>query len=150
MKLKLILATAVATLAGPVALAASAGQLFACRIGAKSVSVTDAGGEIAYRYGTAGKDEMSIVGTAKSGKVLQLEQRFAGMEYQLRFRNGEFSYIVYSSEGDGRTGALPTSGLVVMKGAKVLSDRSCSPYAELTLPPNSEAIPQDTAAWSAM
>jgi hypothetical protein len=130
--------------------AQAAVPLFTCRIGAHTVSVSDDGGQLAYRYGTAGKTEMSIVGTAKSGDVLQLEQRFAGMEHQLRFKTGGFSYIVYSSEGNGRTGASATSGLVVMQGAKRLSDKSCSPYAELTLPPDSEAIPQDSDAYSAM
>ena len=128
----------------------AAAVLFTCRIGAHTVSVTDDGGQLAYHYGTAGKDELSIVGTARSGNVLQLEQRFAGMEYQLRFRNGAFSYIVYSSEGNGRSGAAATSGLVVMQDARRISDKACSPYAELTLPPASEAVPQDSDAYSAM
>ena len=150
MRSTIIFTAAVLLVFGSGASAEAAGAIFTCRIGAKTVSVTDAGGRLAYQYGTASKAELSIIGTAKSGNVFQLEQRFAGMEYQLRFRNGDFSYIVYSSEGNGRVGAAATSGLVVMRGAKTISDKSCAPYAELTLPPPSEGIPQDTAAYSAM
>lgn len=135
---------------GSMAGANAATPLFTCRIGSHTASVTDTGGQLAYHYGTAGKTEMSIVATAKSGNVLQLEQRFAGMEYQLRFKNGAYSYIVYSSEGNGRSGAAAVSGLVVMKGTKVLADKTCSPYADLTLPPPSEGIPQDSDTYSAM
>ena len=124
-------------------------RLFTCKVGAHTVSVTDDGGQLAYRYGPPGKVEMSIFAQAKSGTVLQMEQRFAGMEYQLRFKNGEVSYIVYSSEGNGRVGAAAVSGLVVMKGGKVLSDKSCSPYADLILPPASEGVAQDSDVYSA-
>ena len=130
--------------------AKAATGLFTCRIGTHTVSVTDDGGRLTYRYGTPGKDEMSISAAPKSGRVLQLQQRFAGMEYQLRFKNGEISYIVYSMEGNGQSGAAAVSGLKVMKGIKELSDKFCSPYAELTLPPDSEDVPQDSDAYSAM
>jgi hypothetical protein len=149
MRSTIIVAAALGSLCSG-ASADAAVPLFTCRIGDHTVSVTDTGGQIAYHYGTAGKIEMSIVGTAQSGTVLQLEQRFAGMEYQLRFKNGAYSYIVYSSEGNGRSGAAASSGLVVMQGAKRLSDKSCSPYADLTLPPPAEGIPQDSDAYSAM
>src|SRR4051812_7691398 len=89
--------------------------LFTCLIGKKTVSVTQADGRLSYHYGTGTKDEMSIVGIPTSGNVFQMTQRFAGMEYQLRFRNGDYSYIVYDSEGNGRVGAAASSGLVIMQ-----------------------------------
>ena len=141
---------AMLTLGLSISAEAATSQLFTCKLGAHAVSVTDDGGQLDYRYGTPGKDEMSIIAPAKSGRVLQMEQRFAGMEYQLRFKNGEVSYIVYSSEGNGRSRAAAVSGLVVMKGAKVLSDKSCSPYADLMLPPASDGVPQDSDFYSAM
>lgn len=108
------------------------------------------GGRLTYHYGMANKDELTIVGIPASGNIFQMSQRFAGMEYQLRFRNGEFNYIVYSSEGNGRVGAAASSGLVVMRGTKVISDRSCSRYADLTMPDDALAVPEDTDLYSAM
>jgi hypothetical protein len=124
--------------------------VFTCSIGKKMVSVTRADGRLTYHYGTGNKDEMSIVGIPSSGNVFQMTQRFAGMEYQLRFRNGEYSYIVYDSEGNGRVGAAATSGLVIMQGTKQISDRSCSRFAEFAVSLDSLGIPEDTDAFSAM
>jgi hypothetical protein len=124
--------------------------VFTCLIGKKTVSVTLADGRLTYHYGTGNKDEMSIVGIPSSGNVFHMTQRFAGMEYQLRFRNGEYNYIVYDSEGNTRVGAAATSGLVIMRGTKQISDRSCSRYAEFGVPLDSLGIPEDTDAYSAM
>jgi hypothetical protein len=124
--------------------------VFTCSIGKKTVSVTRADGRLIYHYGTGNKDEMSIIGIPSSGNVFQMAQRFAGMEYQLRFRNGEYSYIVYDSEGNSRVGAAATSGLVIMQGTKHVSDRSCSRFAEFAVALDSLGIPEDTDAYSAM
>ena len=124
--------------------------LFTCAIGKKTLSVTQAGGQLAYHYGVGGKDEMTIVGTPTSGNVFQMSQRFAGLEHQLRFTNGEYSYIVYDSEGNGRVGAASSSGLMIMQGAKPISDRPCKRYAEFAVSLDSLGIPEDTDAYSAM
>ena len=125
-------------------------KIFTCSVGKKTVSVTSAGGQIVYHYGTTNSDEMSIVGIPKSGNIFQMTQKFAGMEYQLRFKNDEYSYIVYESEGNPRTGAAATSGLVVMRGTQQVSDKSCSRFTELAMPPAALQIPEDTNAYSAM
>src|SRR6185437_16172830 len=124
--------------------------LFTCSIGKKTVSITQADGRLIYHYGTGTKHEMSIIGIPASGNVFQMTQRFAGMEYQLRFRNGDYSYIIYDSEGNGRVGAAASSGLVVMHGTKRISDRSCAPFAEFAVSLDSLGIPEDTDAYSAM
>ncbi len=93
---------------------------------------------------------MPIVGIPTSGNVLQMTQRFAGMEYQLRFKDGEYSYIVYSSEGSGRVGAAASSGLVIMQGTKQVSDRPCGRSAEFAVSLDSLGIPEDTDSYSAM
>jgi hypothetical protein len=127
--------------------------VFKCSIGKKTVSVTLANGRLTYHYGTGNKDEMSIVGVPSSGNVFQMSQRYAGMEYQLRFTNGEYSYIVFDSEGNSRVGAAATSGIVIMQGTKPISDRSCSRFAEFAVPLSSLeslGIPEDTDAYSAM
>ena len=130
---------------------ATPAKLFACAIGANEVSVTAAGGRLVYHYGTADKEQMTIVGIPASGNIFQLTQRFAGMEYQLRFKNGEYSYIVYSSEGNARSGASATSGLVVMRGTKTISDKACAPLAELAMPGDLlKGVPEDSDKYSAL
>ena len=129
---------------------AAADMVFDCRIGAKSVSVSGTENRLIYRFGTRGKAEMSIIGTPAAKNVFKMTQRFAGMEYQLRFTRGDTSYIVYSSEGNSRTDAAATSGLVVMRGNRRIADRSCAPFAAVSLPDRSRAIPEDDAAHSAM
>ncbi len=123
--------------------------LFTCAIGAKTVSVTAAGKNLIYHYGTAKKDEMTIVGSAAAKNVFQMAQRYAGMEYQLRFKNGDVSYLVYSAEGNPQVGAAAISGLMVMRATKTIADKSCAQWSELTLP-DDRSIPQDSAAYSAM
>ena len=128
----------------------SSTTIFTCSIGKKTVSVTRADGRLTYHYGIGIKDEMSIVSIPTSGNVLQMTQRFAGMEYQLRFRNGEYSYIVYDSEGNSRVGAAASSGLVIMRGTKQISERSCARFTEFAVPLDSLGFPEDTDAYSAM
>jgi hypothetical protein len=128
----------------------SSTTIFTCSIGKKTVSVTHADGRLTYHYGTSIKDEMSIVGIPTSGNVFQMAQRFAGMEYQLRFRNGEYSYIVYDSEGNSQLGAEATSGLVIMRGTKQISYRSCARFTEFAVPLDSLGVPEDTDAYPAM
>jgi hypothetical protein len=154
-RMKLIIMVALATLfAFSQGLAARAkgasAKLFACSVGGKQVSVTVTGKRLVYHYGTAHKDEMSIIGVPASGNIFQMWQRYAGIEKQLRFTTGEFSYIVYSVGGNERVGAHETSGLVVMGGDKTILDKTCSPFAELELPGETFAVPQDTDKYSAM
>jgi hypothetical protein len=135
---------------GPAFAEAPVKKLFTCAIGKKTVSVTIAGDQLIYHFGTAGKDEIAIIGTPASGNIFQMTQRYAGMEYQLRFKKDEFSYIVYSSEGNPNVGASATSGLVVMQGTKTIMDKPCSKLTELTLPDATLKVPEDSEAYSAM
>jgi hypothetical protein len=128
----------------------SSTTVFTCPIGKKTVSVTHADGRLTYHYGIGINDEISIIDVPTSANVFQMTQRFAGMEYQIRFRNGEYSYIVYSNEGNSRVGAAATSGLVIMQGTKHISDRSCARFTEFAVPLDSLGIPEDTEAYSAM
>jgi hypothetical protein len=124
--------------------------VFTCAIGKKTVAVTRTDGQLTYHYGANGKDEMAIVGIPSTGNIFRMSQRFAGMEYQLRFTNGDYSYIVYDSEGNSRTGAASTSGLVIMQGSKRISDRSCSRFTEFAISLDSLGIPEDTDVYSAL
>ncbi|MBV1700797.1 MAG: hypothetical protein KGQ46_03140 [Hyphomicrobiales bacterium] len=136
---------------GPVAYAKTdTTKLFSCAFGAKRVLVDVTGGQIVYHFGTPGRDEISIIGSPKAGNIWQMQQRFAGMEYQIRFTKGEYSYIVYSAEGNANVGASAISGLVVMHGKKRIADKSCVPFAELDLPDEGLKVPQDVEDYSAM
>jgi len=124
--------------------------VFACSLGKKSVSVTAEGVRLTYIFGTAAKTEMSIVGSAALKNVWYREARYAGMEHQLRFANGDYSYIVYNMEGNGRSGASASSGLVVMKGKETVADMPCAHYAEFGTGFDLRALPEDTDDYSAM
>ncbi|SDT37868.1 hypothetical protein [Bradyrhizobium canariense] len=153
MKAVMILGLAAVIPLGAISPARSEGtpaKVFACSIDKKMVSVTSDGGQLIYHYGTAGHDEMTIVGVPSAGNIFQMTQRYAGMEYQLRFKNGEFSYIVYEGEGNARVGAAGTSGLVVMQGGRRISDKSCARFTQLAMPDDALHIPADTDAYSAM
>lgn len=84
-------------------------RLSACSPGGKSVSLTAVGDQLIYAFGTPSRMEMSIVASAVRKNVLYRADRHAGMEHQLRFVNGPYSYVVYSMDGNVRTGATPVS-----------------------------------------
>ena len=144
---------AFAGLAAPSTAQAQAGtpkKLFACSLGKKSVSVTAVGSRLSYQFGAPAKAEMAIIGSAGQGNVFYRSDRYAGMEYQIRFVNGPYSYIVYSMEGNGRTGAAASSGLMVMKGTKTIADMPCLHYTEFAASFNYGKLPQDDESHSAM
>lgn len=124
--------------------------IFSCAIGKKTASVTLADGELTYHYGTRARDELTIVGDPAAGNVFQMAQRYAGMQYQLRFTNDDHSYILYAAEGNPRVGAAAVSGLVILHGTNRLADRTCSKFTEFAVPLDGLGIPEDTEAYSAM
>ncbi len=126
-------------------------RVFDCSLGGKRVSVTKSGDRFTYHFGTAAKDDMSITGDHSAANIFQMEQRFTGPESQLRFTNGEFSYIVYSAEANANVGARSTAGLVVMRGTKVISHKLCSRFTEMhTFDNGFLSLPEDTETYSAM
>jgi hypothetical protein len=127
-----------------------AASVFACSVGKKAVSVTEEGGRFTYMFGAPGKPDISIVGSAAQKNLFYREDRYAGMEHQLRFINGEYSYIVYNMEGNDRTGAAAISGLTVMKGTQTIADMPCKRYAEFGVGFDYSTLPADTEAYSAL
>jgi hypothetical protein len=140
-------AAAIACVVAPVQAQAAPLSVFACSLGKKTVSVTAEGNQLTYVFGTPGHPDISIVGRSDKKNVLYREDRYAGMEHQLRFVNGDYSYMVYNMEGNGNTGVKPVSGLIVMKGSKTIADMSCTHYAEFATGFNYESLPQDTVQW---
>lgn len=141
---------AVMSLASAAPVAAAPARVFSCAIGGKTVAVTMAGDRLTYGYGTPAKPEMTISGDPNSGNIFWLTQRFAGIERQLRFQRGEYSYIVYSVAGNAAAGAAAISGLVVMQGLKTISDKSCAKHAAFSTAYDWEALPSDTEDYSIM
>lgn len=124
--------------------------IFECVVGHKTVRVTANGDTLTYSFGSAGNVELTLSGGPNSNNIHWLTQRFAGMEYQLRFANGDASYIVYSAEGNGASGARPVSGLVVMRDGKTIADMACADYTEFAQGYDFSRLPVDDEAWSAM
>lgn len=136
--------------ASPVHAEGKSTTIFSCSIGKKTASVTLADGQLTYHYGIRGHDELTIVGIPASGNVFQMAQRYAGMEYQLRFKTDDYSYILYASEGNAQAGAAAVSGLVILQGTDRIADRSCARFTEFSIPLDTLGIPEDTEAYSAM
>lgn len=147
-----VVAIALGCLAVPVsAWSAVAPQpVFACALGKKMVSVTADGPQLSYKFGTRSHVEMSLIGSSQKKNVFYRADRYAGMEHQLRFVNGPYSYTVYNMEGNSQTGVSPSSGLVVMKGTTVVANMSCTRYAEFGVGFDYDTLPQDTEKYSAM
>lgn len=125
-------------------------KLFSCAVGPKTATVTAAGDQLTYNFGLPGKPELTISGDPKSGNIFWMVQRFAGIEQQLRFRRGDYSYVVYSVAGNETSGSAAISGLVVMKGDKIISDKTCAAQAEFSTDHDWDALPEDTEAFSIM
>lgn len=157
--MKKLCQTAAATLilfavsVGPSTVYAKAGtqeKLFACSLGRKLISVTAVGSRLTYHFGTSAKEEMVIVGTPGQGNVFYRSDLYTGMEYQIRFAKGLYSYVVYSMEGNDRTGMAATSGLTVMKGAKSIADMPCRRHTTFNTNFDYHTLPQDDEDHSAM
>ena len=130
--------------------ASASHNVFACALGGKSVSVTAAGNQLTYSFGTREHTELRIVASASRGNVFFFSGYYAGLEQQLRFVAGPYSYTVYSAGGNAKTGSHPIAGLVVTKDGKQVADLPCSTYAELDGSFNYGSLPQDTEDHSAM
>ena len=137
---------------GGVAVEAQAGdtRVFTCSLGRKAVSVTAEGGAFVYRFGRPGVPELMIAGSARRGNLSYRTARYSGMEYQLRFARGRYSYVVYSLEGNGQTGARPASGLVVMDGLRRVADMPCRTHAEFATGFPFGELPEDGEEYTAM
>ncbi|MFV0623317.1 hypothetical protein ACBY01_04795 [Sphingomonas sp. ac-8] len=114
---------------------ASEKPLFSCPIGRKLVSVCAGAAKPVYRYGTAGRVELTSTDltTASVGYS-------GGGETQIAATNGAYRYIVYDRTvrtGFGEDGLHHPdfdSGLIVRRGARTLSSRTCSAEPVLGTP----------------
>ena len=125
-------------------------RVFVCSLGRKSVTVTAAGSQLTYSFGTATHTELRIVANAKRGDVFYRSDIYDSPEQQLRFLAGAYSYILYSMDGNPRKDVKAVSGLLVAKDGKRVVDMPCAPYEQFGVGFDYSALPQDTGSNSAM
>jgi hypothetical protein len=144
-----------ATPVAPSQVSAQSGEgrqsLFRCQLrNGKTVEVSSQGGNIFYDYGTGRRRELLLRGSARSGTVHFMRQRYAGIEQQLRFTNGNTHHIVYHMEGNPQVGAHAVSGLVVMQGRRRVADHDCRRYTEFRGSFALDSLPEDSETYTAM
>ena len=108
--------------------------VFFCPLGGgKLVTVGKDGERYRYRYGTARQAELTIEGTPTNGRLFVQSELHGGEHMvELRFVSGAYSYVVHSFPRSDIVDNVPTSGLRVYQGNRMITDRSCSPWAELS------------------
>ena len=126
--------------------------LFRCALGnGKTVNVTARGDQVTYRYGTTRRAELTLTANPRSGNAHFMYQRYASIESQLRFTNGQYSYVVYSMGPSQVAQSNGVSGLVVFRGTRRIADHSCRRFTEFSggfeLMPR---FPEDSETYSAM
>lgn len=107
--------------------------VFSCEIGNKSLSVCLQGkNSLAYRYGQEDAIELEL-----SSAVFSSAMCSGGAISRLRFRNGDYDYIVYDRLCRG---GVDEAGLHVLKNGHLLADKSCSTFSEQIFGINSALI----------
>jgi hypothetical protein len=126
--------------------------VFQCTLAnGKTVRVTAQGGNLFYTYGRGNRRELALRGSARSGNVHYMQQRYASIQSQLRFTNGGYHYIVHSMGPSVVADSRGISGLVVMRGDKRIADHSCRRLAEFQAGFDTlQAMPEDSEAYSVM
>jgi len=125
--------------------------VYVCPFKQKTVSVCATDRTVIYRYGPAGKTDLTIASNGADGRghlgTVRGPGR-GGAQTSLRFSNGGYEYIVYSAIG-GTDTAVPGrqwSGLVVMKGANEVSSAECparGPAQRFTLDTAPSFLPRE-------
>ena len=137
----------------PTAASAQASEtVFQCTLtNGKTVSVTARGDQLNYRYGTPRRAELTLRGTPRSGNVHFMQQRYASIQSQMRFTNGDYHYIVHSMGASQVARSNSISGLVVMRGNRRIADHSCRRYSEFEGGFEiRQQLPEDSEGWSVM
>lgn len=97
------------------------------------------GDQIAYRFGRPGAAELDLGRDPAAGGVsYDLEQRPGdGQQTRLRFQNGAYDYVVYSSQSEDRdeAGGARSSGVVVRRGGREIARIQCPNASAQTLIP---------------
>jgi hypothetical protein len=126
-------------------------SLFQCGLrNGKTVSVTAQGGNFFYAYGRGNRRELSLRGSARSGTVFQRLERYYAIALQIRFTNGQNSYIVHSLPPSRTADAQGSSGVIVMRGDRVIARHACRRPTEFQNWNLVTSLPEDQERWLAM
>lgn len=122
-------------------------EIFRCSFGAREVSVTQDGGRLTYRFGRAGRPELTLTGDARSGNLFYHRTLYArGEDQTLRFGNGGYSYVIFngwSAPNRNLEGARDFSGLLILRGMRVIRRLNCREGGDFIERPIFSTLPQD-------
>jgi hypothetical protein len=122
-------------------------EIFRCSFGAREASVTQDGGQLTYRFGRAGRPELTLTGDAASGTLFYHRTLYArGEDQTLRFVSGDFSYVIFngwSAPNYDQEGARDYSGLLVLRRGRVIRRMSCREGGDFIERPIFSTLPQD-------
>lgn len=121
--------------------------VFACSFGVQEVRVVREGALLTYAFGSRGRDELVLTGDAASGTVFYHRTLYArGEDQTLRFVNGDFSYVIFSGWSAPNRyleGARDFSGLLVLRGGRVIRRLTCREGGDFLENPLFFTLPQD-------
>jgi hypothetical protein len=121
--------------------------LFTCSFGARQVEIVGDGATLTYRFGRPGRPELVLTRAIASGTIFYHRTRYPrGADQTLRFTNGATSYVIFNAfqTPDYRLeGARDESGLLVLRGGRVIRRLRCRSGGELIENPLFDQLPQD-------
>ena len=101
--------------------------LYNCPFADGRVLSVCSGDDIAYRFGDLDDPELELIRDPGADGVHYgiNRRRGEGRQSQIRFENGNFDYIVYSSQSGRRGGDDGASGVVVLREGEVIHRLEC-------------------------
>jgi len=118
--------------------------VFSCAIGNKTVSVCRTEkGRVEYVYGAGDKVELELNSPLFSSAACP-----GGGISRLRFKNGNYSYIVYDvmcnsgGMGEHQRNKSDFAGLVVLEKSDVVFNKTCSSFEDGVFGVNSGILPE--------
>ncbi|HKR24219.1 MAG TPA: hypothetical protein VJS15_03090 [Allosphingosinicella sp.] len=121
--------------------------VFACSFGTRRVEVVREGARLTYRFGRPGRPELVLTGDAASGTLFYHRTLYArGEDQTLRFTSGDHSYVIFngwSAPNRYLEGARDYSGLLVLRGGRVIRRLNCREGGDFLEHPLFFTLPQD-------
>lgn len=123
----------------------------------KEVTISENEGTFTYQHYKHGAVDLKLSGSALNGNLFRWEGRYTGLEMQIRFAHGDYSYIAYSASAGGEGLGQNFSGVEVIRGdvgnddKHDISDQTCIGKNPGFDPPLVyDDLPLDDDSWSAM
>jgi len=112
--------------------------------------VTAQGDSFTDRYGSSRQAEQILRATPQSGTAYYKQERRWEIPTQIRFINGEYSYIVHEIPTHRSGDPHGSSGAIVMRGNRVIADHSCRRLKEFRNWGLINRLPEDEDKWARM